>query len=240
MLITGASKGIGAATAEAFAEEGSNVHLAARSTEAMRALAERLRAAHQVNVIAHTVDLRKSDDLHRLAHETAGIDNAGDIPGGSLEKIDEATWRHAWELKVFGYINLTRLVHTNMKSRSNGVIVNIIGAAGERFNYDYITGSSGNAALMAFTKSLGGKSLHYGVRVVGINPGPVATDRHVYLMKTRARNELGDENRYSELLKDLPLGRAANPREIADMAAFLASDRSAYTSGVIITIDGAR
>ena len=89
-----------------------------------------------------TVDLRKSDDLRRLAHETAGIDilvnNAGDIPGGSLEKIDEATWRHAWELKVFGYINLTRLIHADMKSRNNGVIVNIIGAAGERFNYDYI------------------------------------------------------------------------------------------------------
>jgi NAD(P)-dependent dehydrogenase (short-subunit alcohol dehydrogenase family) len=132
---------------------------------------------------------------------------------------------------VFGYINLTRLVHADMKARNNGVIVNIIGAAGERFNYDYITGSTGNAALMAFTKSLGGKSLHYGVRAVGINPGPVATDRHVYLMKTRARNELGDENRYSELLKDLPLGRAANPREIADMAAFLASDRSTLSGG---------
>ena len=109
--------------------------------------------------------------------------------------------------------NLTRLVHADMKSRNYGVIVNIIGAAGERFNYDYITGSTGNAALMAFTKSLGGKSLHYGVRVVGINPGPVATDRHVYLMKTRAKNELGDENRYSELLKDLPLGaRCQTPR----------------------------
>jgi NAD(P)-dependent dehydrogenase (short-subunit alcohol dehydrogenase family) len=59
-------------------------------------------------------------------------------------------------------------------------------------------------------------------------------------MKTRARNELGDENRYEELMKDLPLGRAATPREIADMTAFLASDRSAYTSGVIVTIDGAR
>ena len=208
VLITGASKGIGAATAEAFAEEGSDVHLAARSTEAMQALAERLRSAHQVNVIVHTVDLRKSDHLHRLARETAGIDilvnNAGDIPGGSLEKIDETTWRHAWELKVFGYINLTRLVHVDMKSRNQGVIVNIIGAAGERFNYDYITGSAGNAALMAFTKSLGGKSLHYGVRIVGINPGPVETDRHIYLMKTRARNELGDENRYSELMKKLP------------------------------------
>jgi NAD(P)-dependent dehydrogenase (short-subunit alcohol dehydrogenase family) len=244
VLITGASKGIGAATAEAFAEEGSHVHLAARSTETMQELAERLRAAHQVNVVTHTVDLRNSDDLHRLARETAGIDilvnNAGDIPGGSLEKIDEATWRNAWELKVFGYINLTRLVHAEMKSRNNGVIVNIIGAAGERFPYDYITGSAGNAALMAFTKALGGKSLHYGVRVVAINPGPVATDRHVYLMKTRAKNELGDENRYPELMKDLPLGRAAKPREIADMAAFLASDRSAYTSGVVVTIDGAR
>ena len=87
VLITGASKGIGAATAEAFAEEGCNVHLAARSTEAMQALADRLRTAHQVNGIVHTVDLRKSDDLRRLARETAGIDilinNAGDIPGGS-------------------------------------------------------------------------------------------------------------------------------------------------------------
>jgi short-subunit dehydrogenase len=134
VLITGASKGIGAAIAEAFAEERSNVHLAARRTEAMQALAERLRSAHQVNAIAHTVDLRKSDDLHRLARETAGIDilvnNAGDIPGGSLDKIDEATWRHAWELKVFGYINLTRLVHAGMKARNQGVVVNIIGAAG--------------------------------------------------------------------------------------------------------------
>ena len=74
VLITGASKGIGEATAEAFAEEGSNVHLAARSTEAMRSLAEGLRAAHQVNVIMHTVDLRNSDDLRRLAHDTTGID----------------------------------------------------------------------------------------------------------------------------------------------------------------------
>ena len=212
VLITGASKGIGAATAEAFAEEGSNVHLAAHSTEAMRTLAERVRAAHQVNVTTHTVDLRKSDDLHRLAHETAGIDvlvnNAGDIPGDSLEKIDEGTWRHAWELKVFGYINLTRLVHADMKARNNGVIVNIIGAAGGTLQLRLHHRQHRQCGLlMAFTKSLGGKSLHYGVRAVGINPGPVATDRHVYLMKTRARNELGDENRYSELMKDLPLGR---------------------------------
>src|ERR1700756_5176857 len=91
VLITGASKGIGAAAAEAFAEEGCDLHLAARSTEAMKALGDRLRAAHQVNVTTHTVDLRKADDLQHLAKETAGIDillnNAGDIPGGSLDKV---------------------------------------------------------------------------------------------------------------------------------------------------------
>jgi NAD(P)-dependent dehydrogenase (short-subunit alcohol dehydrogenase family) len=243
VLITGASKGIGAAAAEAFAEEGCNVHIAARSAEAMKALAERLRSSHQVNVTAHPTDLRKQEDLQRLARDTKGIDilvnNAGDIPGGALDKVNEATWRHAWELKVFGYINLTRLVFADMQARGHGVIINDIGAAGERFDYDYIAGSVGNAALMAFTKSLGGRSLHFGVRVVGINPGPVQTDRIISLMKTRAKTQFGDENRYGELMKNFPQGRAAKPREIADMMAFLASDRSGYTSGCIVTIDGA-
>src|SRR5580704_13447250 len=242
VLITGASKGIGAATAEAFAEEGSNVHLAARSTEAMRALAERLRAAHQVNVIAHTVDLRKSDDLHRLAHETAGIDilvnNAGDIPGGSIDKIDEETWRHAWELKVFGYINIARALYAQMKARGHGVIINDIGVADEKFDANYIFGSAGSAAIMSFTRALGGKSLADNIRVVGINPGPVGTDRHVTLLKTRAKHQFGDENRYKEFQKGLPLGRPAHAREIGDLMAFLASDRAGYTSGVIYTVDG--
>jgi NAD(P)-dependent dehydrogenase (short-subunit alcohol dehydrogenase family) len=243
VLITGASKGIGAAAAEAFAEEGCNVHIAARSGEALNGIADRLRSSHQINVTPHTVDLRKPADLQRLARDTKGIDilvnNAGDIPGGAIDKVDEATWRHAWELKVFGYINLTRLVYADMKARGSGVIINDIGAAGERFDYDYICGSVGNAALMSLTKSLGGRSLHHGVRVVGINPGPVQTDRIVSLMKTRAKTQFGDENRYGELMTNFPQGRAAKPREIADMMAFLASDRSGYTSGVIVTIDGA-
>ena len=121
VLITGSSKGIGAAAAEAFAEEGCHLRLAARSGELLKALAERLRSTHQVDATAHVVDLRRSEDVARLAKEAAGIDilvnNAGDIPGGSIDKIDEATWRHAWELKVFGYINLTRMIYSQMKAR---------------------------------------------------------------------------------------------------------------------------
>ena len=192
VLITGASKGIGAAAAEAFAEEGANLLLAARNGDQLKALAERLRSAHQIDAAISVVDLRKPEDLARLAKEAADIDilvnNAGDIPGGSIDKIDEATWRHAWELKVFGYINLTRAVYARMKARGGGVIVNDIGAAGEKFDANYICGSAGNAALMSFTRALGGKSLADNIRVVGINPGPVGTDRHVTLLKTRAKD----------------------------------------------------
>jgi len=195
-----------------------------------------------VACVGHAVDLRYGEELARLADAVGDIDvlvnNAGDIPGGSLEKVDGEAWRHAWQLKVFGYIDLTRLIYARMKARGGGVIVNDIGAAGERFDFDYIAGSTGNAALMAFTRALGGKSLQDNIRVVGINPGPVETDRIVSLMKTQAKARFGDEARYRELMARFPLGRAAHPREIADMMAFLASDRSAYTSGVIVTIDG--
>ena len=192
VLITGASKGIGAAAAEAFAEEGCHLRLAARSGDQLKALAERLRSAHQIDATAHVVDLRKAEDIARLAKEASDIDilvnNAGDIPGGSLDKIDEATWRHAWDLKVFGYVNLTRAIYAQMKARGGGgVIVNDIGAAGEKFDANYICGSAGNAALMAFTRALGSKSLADNIRVVGINPGPVGTDRHVTLLKTRCK-----------------------------------------------------
>ena len=195
-----------------------------------------------MSVVVHAVDLREAAAIDLLAVAAAEADilvnNAGDVPGGSLEAVDEAIWRHAWELKVFGYINLTRKVYAAMKARGHGVIINDIGSAGERFDANYIAGAVGNAALMTFTRALGGRSLEDGIRVVGINPGPVETDRIVSLMKRQAQARFGDENRYPEMMARFPLGRAAKPREIADLMAYLASDRSAYTSGVIFTVDG--
>ncbi len=225
-----------------LAEEGCHLHLAARGADALRALADRLNAAHGVETRIHPVDLRDSGAIAALVDAAPDIDilvnNAGDIPGGNLDMVDEEAWRYGWELKVYGYINLTRLVYGRMRARGHGVIINDIGAAGEGLDFDYIAGTSGNAALMAFTRALGGRSPRDNIRVVGVNPGPVATDRIVSLMRTRARVRFGEEERYPELLAGLPFGRAARPREIADMIAFLASERSAYTSGVIVTVDG--
>src|ERR1700720_4707833 len=241
-LVTGASKGIGRACAEALAEEGCDVVLVSRTAADLEAARAAIGAKHNVAVRFYPLDLSDSRNVDRLAEACADteilINNAGAIPGGNIDAIDEARWRSAWDLKVFGYINMTRRFYALMAQRKKGVIINILGAAGENPDFDYIAGSSGNASLMAFTRAMGGTAPRDGLRVVGVNPGPVMTDRLVTLMKTRAQDTLGDESRWEELMKGHAFGRAAKPEEIAWMVAFVASDRSAYTTGNIITIDG--
>jgi hypothetical protein len=241
-LITGASKGIGRATAQLLAAEGCDLVLVARTAADLAAARDKIRAQHNVAVTTVALDLSQGDAARGLARDFPEIDilvnNAGAIPGGNIEEIDEPRWRQAWDLKIFGYINLTRAYFAAMKARRRGVIVNVIGSAGEKLDAAYIAGSMGNASLMAFTRAMGGASPEAGVRVVGINPGPVSTDRLVTLLRKRAQDRLGDAERWQELVKPMPFGRAATPEEIAAMVAFLASDRSAYTTGTIVTIDG--
>jgi 3-oxoacyl-[acyl-carrier protein] reductase len=241
-LITGASKGIGLASAESLAAEGANVILVSRTMADLEKAAQQIKDRHQVRVEVRALDIADSKSVDILAKAYPELDilvnNAGAIPGGHLIEIDEAIWRKAWDLKVFGYINMTRAFFANMKGRGKGVIVNVLGAAGEKMDFDYVAGSSGNASLMAFTRAMGGRSVDAGVRIVGINPGAIMTDRIVTMMRKRAKDKLGDAERWQELLKPLPFGRAGKPEEIGDMVAFLASDRSGYTSGTIITIDG--
>ena len=118
----------------------------------------------------------------------------------------------------------------------SGVIINIIGAGGERPMQGYAAGAGGNAALMALTRALGARSTLDGIRVVGINPGLIETERLVTMQRTFAAEQLGDPERWRELLDtDFPPGR---PAHIADMVAFLASPLSSNTTGTIITIDG--
>lgn len=241
-VITGGSKGIGRAAAEALADEGCDVLLAARDPAALDEAAAAIRARRQVNVTTLPVDLSRHDGVLQLA-EAAGapdilVNNAGAIPGGDLRAVDNETWRAAWDLKVFGFISLCRAVYPAMAARGSGVIVNVIGAAGEKLDPNYIAGSTGNAALMAFTRALGRASTADGLRVVGINPGPVATQRIERLLRTRAQTQLGDAERWREFYEKMPFGRPAHSEEIAAAVAFLASPCSGYTSGTILTIDG--
>ena len=240
-LITGGSKGIGRAAAMTLAEEGCHVTLVARDAAALEATAAAIRARFQVNVRSIAADL-SSDAAVRTVADQAGdcdilVNNAGAIPPGEITAVADETWRRAWDLKVFGFISFCRAVYPRMAARKSGVIVNVVGAAGEQFPPNYIAGATGNAALMALTRALGKQAPRDGLRVVGINPGPVATERLVMLQKARAKEQFGDEARWSELFAPMPFGRAATPEEIGNAVAFLASDRSGYTSGTVLTIN---
>lgn len=241
-LVTGASQGIGEGIARTFAQEGVHLHLTARNAERLGQLRKEIAAAADVRVEVHPLDITAPGACETLAERCGEVDilvnNAGVIPSGSLFEVDEARWRAGWELKVFGYINLCRLVYPRMKARGGGVIINNIGNGGEVFDPQYIAGTTGNACLMAFTRALGGHSLDDNIRVVGVNPGPVNTDRIYNMLKKRARTVLGDEDRYRELEARYPLQRPAHLHEITDLIAFLASYRSGYTSGTIFTVDG--
>jgi 3-oxoacyl-[acyl-carrier protein] reductase len=188
------------------------------------------------------VDLAQRGSAVRVAEACGDIDilvnNAGDVPSGSLESIDEERWRAGWDTKVFNYINLSREYFRRMKERRAGVIVNVTGIGGDLLDASYIAGGVGNAAMAAFTKSLGSTSHKFGVRVVGVNPGPCATERHERLARARAQERYGDPERWREATGSLPFGRAAAPDEIAVAVVFLASPLSAYTTGAILTIDG--
>jgi NAD(P)-dependent dehydrogenase (short-subunit alcohol dehydrogenase family) len=241
-LITGASMGIGEHIAETLAAEGVHLHLTARSEDKLQALKARISETSNVSVMLHPLDLTSEGVSEHLAQGIDNIDilvnNAGAIPSGDLWDVDEAAWRKGFDLKVFGYINMCRQFYTKMKEGGGGVIINIIGNGGEVLDREYIAGAAGNISLMGFTRALGGHALDDNMRVVGINPGPVNTDRIYNMLKKRAKKDLGDAERYEELAAGYPLGRPAYCREISDFVAFLASYRAGYTTGTIFTVDG--
>jgi NAD(P)-dependent dehydrogenase (short-subunit alcohol dehydrogenase family) len=238
-LVTGGSKGIGYAVAQRLAAEGVNLHLAARGREALEVSAASLRAEYGVHVQVHAMDLGAPGGPALLAAACGTVDilvnNAGAIPTGGLGDVDGEAWRRGWDLKVYGAIDLTRLVYEAMKVAGGGVIVNVIGLSTARPSR-YIAGATGNAALNAFTRALGGASLDEGIRVVGVNPGWIRTERMIGMLRAQAQKKFGDPARWEELTR----GQAApgDPEHIADMVVFLASPRAAHVSGTTINVDG--
>jgi len=241
-VITGASQGIGRAVAETLGAEGCELHLAARTAADLEKLAASLRERGAKAVHCHALDLAREADQAALAASCGEaeilVNCAGDIPGGSLESFDMARWRAGWELKVFGYINLCRLFHGAMQARGRGVIVNVIGAAGVRLDAGYIAGSTGNAALIAFTRALGARSVDHGVRVVGVNPSLTDTPRGQRILKAKTAHAPDDPDVRDRVLHGLPLGRMCEASEIAATVAFLVSPRAGYTSGTVVDVDG--
>ncbi len=244
VLVTGASKGIGLATAQAFAAEGARLVLVARTAEALDRAAADIRDQSAATVETLAADLSTDAGREALFAAYPNIDvlvnNAGAIPAGRLQDLPMERWHEGWSLKVFGYIHLCQLYAASMSARGAGTIVNIIGMGGRAVRPDYICGAAGNAALIGFTQALGAETPASNVRVFGINPAATMTDRIIEMSKTRAEVRFGDSGRWEELLQgeSLPFGRIKQPQEVAALAAMLCAPQVHYLSGTVIDLDG--
>lgn len=246
-VVTGASKGIGKAIAEALAAEGVNLALCARGADLLEATAEELQQRHDVRVLPVSVDLSSLDGVRSLVRQTVShfssvdilVNNAGAIRAGSLLAKPDEDWQADWSLKVFGYIRLVREILPLMQAKGGGRIVNIIGTAGRQPSAAYIAGGGANAALMNMTKALADEGAPHGVLVNAVNPGPIRTERWGSMMATMAA-ERGQSPQEMEAswMQGNPLQRPGEPHEVASLAVFLASPLASYMTGTIIPVDG--
>ncbi len=238
-LITGGSKGIGLAIAKGFATQGYSLKLVARDAASLEEAKNMLAREFNVLVTTYALNLSLAQDIEKLIPEFSDVDvlvnSAGAISRGGILEIDPQNFRDAWDGKVMSTIMLSRAACARMYLKKSGVIINIIGTAGERLNAKSIGTTAANAALIAFTKALGSESVDHCVRVLGINPGLTRTSRTQNLLNPKTAI---DHNAYEAMLKNLPYGRMGEASEIADLALFLASEKAQYISGEVISIDG--
>ena len=242
VVITGGSKGIGLAVAHSFAKEGAQPILVSRTLSSLQSAAKEIKAQSGMDCELLAADMASRGSAKSLIEQCGNIDilvnNAGAIPGGTVLDIDEDRWREAWELKVFGYINLVREVLPQMQANKKGVIANIIGMAGAAPRNAYLCGSTANAALIAFTQAVGGASVAHGVRVFGVNPSPTRSERMQTMLQAQAQKKFEDASRWMELTQSMPFGRMAEPQELADLTTFCCSPLAGDLSGSVINVDG--
>lgn len=243
VLITGGSKGIGLACALAFVAEGAKVALVSRSQE-------NLKKAKQSVTGAYTTDADLTDAaaaaamVERVEKEFGPIDilvnSAGAAKRTDADDLTPAAWRAGMDAKYFSYINVIDPLIKRMGKRGKGVVINVIGAGGKVASPTHLAGGAANAALMLATAGLAYAYASKGVRVVGLNPGVTKTERVAEGLKAEAkRAKVSEEQAYKQMVARLPMGRPAEPEELADIVVFAASERGRYLNGANISTDGA-
>ncbi|MBI1394556.1 MAG: SDR family oxidoreductase [Betaproteobacteria bacterium] len=247
VVVTGASRGIGFSCAAAFLEEGARVVLVSRDEGRLGKAVARLHSAGDFPPVAIAADLTNADEARRMAREVessvGGVDILVNSAGAARrylpEELDAAAWHAAMDAKYFTYIHAMDALMPAMAVRGRGAVVNIIGMGGKVATPIHLPGGAANAALMLASVGLASVYGPKGIRVNAINPGATMTDRvkEAIALEARARG-LPETDVLAQGQARVPLGRYAEPEEVADVALFLASDRAAYVTGAIVPMDG--
>ncbi|MGG5251943.1 SDR family NAD(P)-dependent oxidoreductase [Neobacillus sp. SM06] len=237
ILITGGSKGIGKAIAQAFLAEGANVGIAARDREILQLAKEELGG----NVTIFQADISKAAERESLIQaftQTQGgldvlVNNAGGSNGAGATETEMALFYEAMELNYFSAVHLSKLAVEQMKQTGSGSIINITSVFG-RESGGKVTYNNAKSALISFTKSLADEVIPYGIRVNSVAPGSILHETGNW----KKRLEANPEEINAFVKNEIPAGRFGTPEEIANVVAFLASTKASWIIGASMNVDG--
>ena len=245
-LVTGGSKGIGFACARLFAQEGARVVIVARDPEHLQKAKAEL-TTEGLSVASYTADLRNAGDAAATVAAVEAdigpldilINSAGAARRYAPETLTPQAWHETMDAKYFTTIHVLDPVIKRMAARGRGVIVNIIGQGGKVAGIHHIAGGAANSAIMLATAGLSSAYARQGIRINAINPGATMTGRVRESLQLEAQQQgITEQQALERAQARIPLGRFAQPEDIAQMAAFLASDQASYVTGAIIPMDG--
>jgi NAD(P)-dependent dehydrogenase (short-subunit alcohol dehydrogenase family) len=246
VLVTGASKGIGFACAQAFARAGARVAGIARNVESLAAASAALNdeGLAMSTFSADLIDAAAAADMVARVERELGpigvlVNSAGAARRFGPDELGAEAFRQGMDAKYFSTMHVLDPVVRAMASRRSGAVVNVVGQGGRQANVMHIAGGSANAALMLATVGYARAYADQGIRVNAINPGLTRTGRVDEGLAATARTtgRSKDDILAAEVAK-IPLGRMAEPAEIASVALFLASPMASYVTGAIIPMDG--
>ena len=246
-LVAGSSQGLGRAIAEELAAEGCALTLNARGAGPLETARGAIATRFGVRVTAVAADLAKTDEARRVAEtairEHGRVDilvtNAGGPPSGPFESHDEAAWLATVRLTLLSAIEMARAVLPGMKERRFGRILNVTSIAAKQPVDGLILSNAVRAAVTKMARTLANETAPFGITVNNVMPGYTRTERLQELVQALvARENTTAEAVAARWHKEIPAGRLGEPRELAALAAFLASERAGYITGQSIAVDG--
>jgi 3-oxoacyl-[acyl-carrier protein] reductase len=244
-VVTGSTGGIGLETARMLADEGARVVVSGRSAERV----ERARAESGA-ALGVAADLSDPGAPERLIAEAAGalgpveclVNNVGDAYQVDFDQLSDRQWEELWQLNVMSYVRAIRAVLPSMRERGHGVIVNVSSTSGKRPSTSMPNYSVTKAAVLSLSRLVADVYARDGIRSNAVAPGPTATAAWLgeggLADQQAARTGTSKEEALAAVAAGRPLGRLAEPGEIAAVIVFLCSDRANYVTGSAWSVDG--